>query len=72
MSIKWIRRCRQFGLYKCFLLQVHTFKELNLLPNPLTHLIITVVEMFTNEARWHKSCYNTFSNAKLGMKMAMV
>lgn len=55
------------GPYESFLSRVCTFKELNLQPVPLSHLAehITVDDMVSNEAKWHKTCYNKFGLDKI-------
>ena len=55
------------GPFKAFLSRVCTFRELGILPMPLTHLTenITVDDMIKNEAKWHKSCYNKFGQDRI-------
>ena len=56
-----------FGPYQSFLSRVCTFRKLNLQPMPLSHLTeyITVDDIVSNEAKWHKSCYNKFGMDRL-------
>ena len=55
------------GPYQSFLSRVCTFRELDVLPMPLTHLTehVSVDEMVLNEAKWHKSCHNKFGYDRL-------
>ena len=53
--------------YQAFLDRVAGFKELEILPLPLTHLPenVTVQDFVQNKAKWHKSCHIKFSQDKL-------
>ena len=55
------------GPYRSFLSRVCTFRDLDLLPVPLSHLTehVTVDDMVSNEAKWHKSCLNKFGHDRL-------
>ena len=55
------------GPYHSFLSCVCTFSELDILHMPLTHATenVSVDDMVSNEAKWHKSCYNKFSQDRL-------
>ena len=53
--------------YQCFLDRVKDFKELEILPLPLTHLPenITEQDFVQNKAKWHKSFHLKFGQDKL-------
>ena len=53
--------------YQAFLDRVASFKKLEILPLPLTHLPenVTVQDFVQNKAKWHKSCHTKFSQNKL-------
>ena len=53
--------------YQCFLDRVKDFKELEILPLPLTHLPENTTEQdfVQNKAKWHKSYYLKFGQDKL-------
>ena len=55
------------GPYQSFLSRVCTFRTLDVLPMPLSHFTeqITVDDMVSNEAKWHKSCHNKFGHDRL-------
>ena len=50
--------------YESFLTRVNEFRELNQLPVPLVEGI-TVNDLITNRAMWHKSCHFKFSQDRL-------